>query len=370
MKVLHIGIAGVALASLVGCGSTNMTKRIDYRAGAVEVPSLELPPGLDAPVVDDRYKVPGAEGEGVATYSGYTKSGETAQARPAAGVLPTVKGVHLERNGAQRWLVVNDTPENVWAVVRAFWQENGLSLTSEDQAAGVMETGWAENRANIPQDPVRSVVGKVFDGLYASGTRDQYRTRLERGKDSIEIYISHRGMEEVMSADGNTSKWQARAADPELEAVMLQKLMVRFGGVAQPAHASTEAAAAAPETDAVGGDGKVSLSEVFDGGKVVVVNDAFDKAWRRVGLALERAGLAVEDKDRARGVYFLRAFAPERSLVDKLQFWKDNEPTDRRYRVNVKDGGASCEVAITDQDGAYDDTAAATLDKLYQNFDR
>lgn len=365
MKALHIGISTIVLISLAGCSSSGLGgKRIDYRAGAVQAPSLEIPPGLTAPGSDDRYKVP--QGEGVTTYSDYSRGGEPAQAR--ATVLPRVKGVRLERNGAQRWLVVEDQPENVWPVVRTFWQETGLSIASEDQAAGVMETNWAENRANIPLSGIRNVVGKVFDNLYSSGEKDQYRTRLERGKDGTGIYITHRGMEEVVAADGNTSKWQARESDPELEAIMLQKLMARFGGDADAAAVAGAPAGADSAATVAGGDGKASLQEVFDGSKVIVVNDAFDKTWRRVGLAIERAGLAVEDRDRARGIYFLGQPKAERGWMDSLKFWED-DASDRRYRVIVKDGGTASEVMVTDQDGAIDQAGQQLIEAIYKHIE-
>ncbi|HZW26188.1 MAG TPA: outer membrane protein assembly factor BamC [Gallionella sp.] len=369
MKALQIGISTVVLLSLAGCGAVGLgSKRIDYRAGAVQAPSLEVPPGLTSPGIDDRYKVPGADG--VATYSDYSKGGESAENRGAVAVLPEVKGVRLERNGAQRWLVVSDKPENVWPVVKAFWQETGLSIASEDQAAGVMETDWAENRAKLPLSGVRSVIGKVFDNLYSSGEKDKYLTRFERGTDgSTLVYITHRGMEEVVSADGNTSKWQPRANDPEIEAILLQKLMARFGGSEAQAANDVSANASAPARGAVpvAGDGKASLQEAFDGTKFIVVNDAFDRAWRRVGLAIEGAGLAVEDKDRARGIYFLRPSKAEKGWMDSLMFWQDDE-ADRRYRVNVKDGGASCEVTVTDQEGVSDDATAAVIEAIYKHI--
>lgn len=374
MKVLHIGISSVVLASLVGCSAVGLgSKRVDYRSGAVQAPSLEVPPDLTTPGRDDRYKVPGAEGESVATYSDYSKTG--AAERPAGStVLPEVKGVHLERNGAQRWLVVNDKPENVWPVVKAFFQENGLNIASEDQAAGVMETDWAENRAKIPLGTLRDAIGKVFDGLYSSGEKDQYRARLERSKDGVstEVYITHRGMEEVVSADQNTSKWQPRPGDPELEAIMLQKLMVRFGASEAQAGAAvggtTEPLPAGSAATAARGDGKANLQEIFDGSIIIVVNDTFDRSWRRVGLAIERAGLAVEDKDRATGIYFLRPVREEKGWMDKLMFWEDSGDGERRYRVNVKDGGAVSEVSVTDQEGASDDATNKMIEAIYKNI--
>lgn len=376
MKVVHIGISSVVLASLVGCSAVGLgSKRVDYRAGAVQAPSLEVPPDLTTPAKDERYKVPGSEGESVATYSDYTKGG--AAERPAgSAVLPEVKGVHLERNGAQRWLVVNDKPENVWPVVKAFFQENGLSIATEDQGAGVMETEWAENRAKIPMGTIREAIGKVFEDIYSSGEKDQYRARLERSKDGTgtEVYITHRGMEEVVSADQNTSKWQPRANDPELEAIMLQKLMVRFGASEAQAGAAVSGAqgqgapAAGSPAPAPRGDGSASLQEIFDGSSIIVINDAFDRSWRRVGLAIERAGLAVEDKDRARGIYFLRPVRVEKGWMDKLMFWEDGGDGERRYRVNVKDGGAACEVTVTDQDGASDDATNKMIETIYKNI--
>ncbi len=367
MKVLYIGIVGVALVSLTGCSSVGMgSKRVDYHSGAVQAPSLEVPPDLTTPGRDEHYKVPQGEGESVATFSDYKGGAAVGQGRGASTILPEIKGVRLERSGAQRWLVVSDKPENVWLVVKAFWQENGLAIKSEDQAAGVMETDWAENRAKIPQGGIRGVIGKVFDNIYSSGERDQYRARLERGKDgaSTEIYITHRGMEEVLSADGNTSKWQARANDPEVEAIMLQRLMVRFGG------GESHVVGGATIASESGPAGAATLQEIFDGSKIIVVNDAFDRSWRRVGLAIERAGLVVDDKDRVKGIYLLRPAKAESGWLDKLKFWKDSPNANTRYRVNVKDGGKTCEVSVTNQSGASDDTAKQMIEAVYKNINQ
>lgn len=374
MKVLHIGISGIALVSLIGCSSIGLgSKRVDYRSGAAQAPSLEVPPDLTAPGSDERYRVPQDDSENVATFSDYSK-GDTAveQDRGTSAILPQVKGVRLERNETQRWLVVDDKPENVWSVVKAFLQESGLAIQSEDQAAGVMETEWAENRAKIPQGAIRNVIGKVFDNAYSSGERDQYRVRLERDNDdkSTGVYITHRGMEEVLSADQNTSRWQARPNDPEMEAIMLQRLMARFGGSETKVAASpTEITTSGAATDNISEPtGTASLEEIFDGSKIIVINDAFDRSWRRVGLAIERTGLAMEDRDRVRGIYFLKHAKAEKGWMDKLMFWQDDEDTGRRYRVNVKDGGTVSEVSVTDQDGANDKTSGQILEAIYKNI--
>ncbi|HSM98382.1 MAG TPA: outer membrane protein assembly factor BamC, partial [Gallionella sp.] len=339
MKVLQIVISGAALVALASCSTLGADgKRIDYGAAAVQVPSLEVPPDLTTPSGDDRYKVPQGEGETVTTYSDFSKGGA---GRPASLVLPEVQGVHMERNNTQRWLVINDKAENVWPVIKAFWQELGLTISSEDQASGVMETAWAENRARIT--PGASANDQEFSKAFTAGERDQYLTRLERGKDGVstEVYITHRGIREEFSEARHTSRWVARAYDPELEAIILQRLMVRFGvdkTKAAGAVAAVGTTAAASAVPAVGPAmlnapepaGMASLREVSAGNTIVVVNDAFDRSWRKVGLALESAGLAVEDKDRDKGIYYLRPVRLESSLLDKLKFWKGNEDTTRR----------------------------------------
>ncbi len=369
MKVLRIGLCSVLLVTIAGCGAMGLgNKRIDYRAGAVQAPSLELPPDLTMPAAEDRYKVPGSEGDSVATYSGYQGGADGAQTtQPVAKVLPQSAAVRMMQEGNQRWLVVDQAPDAVWTVVKLFFQENGLSIKTEDQAAGLLETEWAENRAAIPQDAVRNVIGKVFDGLYSSGERDQYRVRLARTADGAktEIHLSHKGLEEVVAADGNTSKWQPRATDPELEAVMLQKLMIRLGASESQAVQSS-VAAGVPAAEQ--GDGKASLHEIFDGSQILVINDAFDRSWRRVGLAIERAGIVVEDRDRARGIYFIKPAKVEKGWLDSLKFWADEPAADRRYRVSIKDGGALCEVSVTDQDGAKDAATKQMIEAIYQHI--
>ncbi len=368
MKALHVGIASFALVSLVGCSSMGLgNKRIDYRGGAEQATSLEVPPDLTSPEIDDRYRIPEGNGESIATYSAYTGNEGTAPSRVVtkSPVLPVVAGVTLERNGTQRWLSVQERAENVWPVIKDFLRESGLNIQNEDQAAGLIETEWAENRAKIPQGGIRSVVGKVFDNLYSSGERDQYRIRLERAKEgaATEIYITHRGKEEMLDAEKNFSKWQSRPNDPTLEAEMLQRLMVKFG--------SNPTQAAVAVSDGAGvATGAANLMEIFDGSSVIVINDAFDRSWRRVGLAIERAGLSVEDMDRTKGIYFLRKVKPEKSWMDSLQFWKDDVDSNAQYRVIVKDGGVSCEVSVTDQNGVTSDASKQRLQGIFKHINQ
>jgi outer membrane protein assembly factor BamC len=365
MKAPNLSALSLILMILAGCGSMSLeNKRVDYKSGAVKVPALEIPPDLTTPAAEDRYTIPDG-GEAVASYSDFAKGSTSPQARAAAAaVLPESGKMHLERSGTQHWLVVDSQAENIWPTIKAFWQENGFVIKTENAQAGIIETDWAENRAKIPKEGLRSVLGKVFDGMYDSGEKDMYRTRMERGKGggSTEIYISHYGKEQVLSADKTTSKWQSRPNDPELEATMLQLLMAKLGGEetkaqdtpAQPAQEE----AAAPK-----------LQPQVNGSNIVLLAEPFDKSWRKVGLALERAGFMVEDKDREKGVYFLRVeeTVGKKGFFAGLAFWRKAESAKpARYQVTVHEGDTGCEVAADNGNGESNPTTQRIIDGLYK----
>jgi len=279
--------AALAALLLAGCVTEeSLTGKVDYKSTVV-LPSLEVPPDLTSPARDNRYIIP-ETGKTTATYSGY-EAERREQRNPAGGaVLPEFDKLRIERAGTQRWLVVEDPPEKIWPVVKDFWQENGFLVKLELPEAGVMETDWAENRANIPQGGVRGLLGYVLDQIYSTSERDKFRTRLDRVADGkgTEVFISHRGMQEVYTtmrdpqsnAPGDTA-WQPRPSDPDLEAEFLRRLMVRLG--AQNERAKTLVAVGAPAAQA-------ELKKLADGNEALMLADPFDRAWRRVGLALGR----------------------------------------------------------------------------------
>ena len=251
MRTLHIAVLTTALLALVGCHTLGIQKkRVDYKSAAASssAPSLEVPPDLTSPSSEDRYAIPEGNGESVENYSDYAKGGRTRPVQMTSSVLPPVKGVHLEHAGAQHWLEVDGPAESVWPQVKAFWQENGFTLKTDNPQAGIMETNWLENRANIPEGGLRSLLGKVLKDVYDSGLRDRYLTRMERSKDGqhTEIYITHYGMQEIVTGmEKDSSKWEPRPRDPQLEAAMLQMLMAKLGGNGSAAASGQAQAAAA-----------------------------------------------------------------------------------------------------------------------------
>lgn len=375
-RILWIVLPAVMLA---GCEmSLPESKKVDYKSAAVKLPPLEIPPDLTAPTRDDRYAVPDvATGKGSATYSAYAGERGAARASTAQEVLPQIQKMRIERSGTQRWLVVQGQPAQVWPTVKEFWQEMGLLINVEQPEAGIMETDWAENRAKLPQDFIRRSIGKVFDSLYSTSERDKYRTRLEVGREpgTTEIYISHRGMMEVYTNEGKSeTRWQPRPPDPEMEAEMLGRLMVRLG--AEEVHAKAMVANGSVATNE-----RVKLKPAADGVGTLELQEAFDRSWRRVGLALDRVGFTVEDRDRSQGLYFVRYVDPEqdggkkddKGFLSKLMFWKGKaDPMQNmQFRVLVKGFGEdSSTVQVLTREGGVDktDTSKKILGLLYEQL--
>jgi outer membrane protein assembly factor BamC len=325
---------------------------VDYQAAKKAAP-LDIPPDLTQLQKDSRYAVP--DGRGVATASGFQQQRTLAGPAVSSETIGPVSTdtVHIERAGNERWLVVKATPEQLWPQLQQFWHDSGFTIELENAQAGVMETNWAENRARIPQDFIRRTIGKVFDAAYSTNERDKFRTRLERRPDgSTEIYISHRGVQEVTVGPQNEStKWTVRPADPGLEAEFLGRFMAQLtGSKVKQATALVADAPAQPQ------------HAKLENGKVVV-DEGFDRAWRRIGLALDRVGFTVEDRDRVQGLYFVRYVDPDQiekeGFFTKLFSRADKFKDAQRYRVHVAStqGSNSTDVTVENNDGKPETTA-------------
>jgi outer membrane protein assembly factor BamC len=345
---LSAKLALVALAAALASCSVLEGDKIDYKSAGRGV-SLEVPPDLTQLSRDSRYVVPG----GAVTASSF----QVGQAAPSVPTAASALGdVRIERAGTQRWLVVSRPADQLWGPVRDFWQENGFLLALDQSNLGIMETDWAENRAKIPQDFLRNALGKLLDSVYSTSERDRFRTRLERtASGGTEIYISHRGMIEVYSnKEKDQTVWQPRPTDPELEAEFLRRLMVKLGVPAEQTRALVASGAAKP-TSRVASVGNTP---------VVQIDEGFDRAWRRVGLALDRTGFTVEDRDRSQGTYFVRYVEPnadkkEKGFFGKLFSGDDKAVAPLKYRITLKSQGESTTVSVLNATGAPEASANA-----------
>jgi outer membrane protein assembly factor BamC len=349
-------MAVAVLSALAGCSTVEnflAGDKVDYKSQSVKTAPLEVPPDLTQLQRDGRFATSSGS-VSASTYQAGNAPVAAATGAAVATVAPTAVGeMRVLREGNQRWLVVPMPAEQLWPQLREFWTERGFNLVIDNAQAGVMETDWAENRSKLPQDFVRRTIGRVLDSLYDTGERDRFRTRVERNGSQTEVYISHRGMTEEYAGDqrNETTVWTPRPSDPGLEAEFLTRLMVKLGSKEQVA----KEAVAKPVTPVA-----AARARAVAGQPALQVDEGFDRAWRRVGLALDRSGFTVEDRDRAGGLYFVRYVDPKKAATNAepgffaklFSFGKsDAAAAPVRYRIAVKSEGERTSVAVQNSQG-------------------
>lgn len=375
-------VLSLSIVALVATGCA-VSKSTEYTSAQARSPSaaLEVPPELTNPTLDDRFAIP--DPKAATTFSSYNRDRNAAPATANLGILPVAENARLVRAGGQRWLVVKATPEQLWPVIKTFWLETGFLIRRESPELGIMDTDWAENRTKIPEDVVRRTVGRVFDQLWSTSERDRFHTRLEKGTEpgTTEVYVSHYGMEEVFTSSAQEkTMWQRRASDPELEAEMLGRILVKLGFDEKKVMTAGADGKPAPAPEA---PRNAVLQN--NGAGPLLVNDGFDRAWRRVGLALDRVGFTVEDRDRSKGLFYVRYVDPEvdlkdtkrkstgESWLDKLKFWNTGSSKFQQpqYRIQVAEGPSSqSTVQVQDMQGATEasSTGKKILGLLYDQL--
>ncbi len=345
----------VSILFLSACGSMTDSwlpdKKVAYKKEKQAQRSLEVPPDLTATSISDELLVPDLDTSSAAAVAQYQKT----QTPSASTVLPKVKHVKMVKEGDKRWLVIDGNADTVWQSVIDFWQNNGVLLVEQDPVIGVMRTNWLENRATIDSGIISNTIRSVFDGAYSSSTRDQYRVRIEDlgKKGQVELFLTHFGMEEdiVQSQSGDSEQpvWQAKGSDPELEAIMLRKIMVYLG--VDEKRAQAESNKAAKKTN--------PLSQLIKGNEVaLMINEDADRAWRLVGIALERVGLAVEDRKPDEGIYMVRYYDPtaedNKGFFASVAFWRKEEAFDSKklYQIILgSDGKGGVKTTVADEAG-------------------
>lgn len=340
-------------------------RKVEYKKSRQAGANLEVPPDLSSSSISDALVIPGEAGLGAATYSDFaSRDMSTSGYARSSGVIPKLEDVQVRRDGDKRWLLIKASPDDAWSRTVDFWQENGILMTEQDPSIGVMVTDWVENRADIRSDFITDAVRKVFDSAYSAATRDQYRVRIERGADegTVELFLTHRGMQEEMipNAGSNSERpvWVPRPTDHGLEAEMLRRLMVHMGVADQKASSSLA-------RKGVSAKSRTQLNRTADQVSLTI-KDEISRAWRLTGVALDRVGFAVEDRNRSDGVYFVRYNDPmkeqeDQGMLSKLAFWKDDKNIDKenRYQVKLAPNGDMTKIVILNEAGARDNSATA-----------
>ncbi len=358
MNKRYAGLAvGLSLLALSGCSTMNQfmgrEEAVDYKSTVAGDP-LSIPPDLTQANRDAHYRAP----EGSATFSQYAQSQQAQQNMGAADrILPQAQGIEVKRDGDLRWLVVDKPAEEVYPKIIDFWGEQGFTIQSQDPRAGLIETDWAENRAKIPEGWIRSALGAIIDTVFDSGERERFRTRLERVSGKTEVYISHQQMVETPTQDGSTFKWVHGKEDPGLNAAMVARLMVFLGTDVQKAHDMVAQAEKDPS--------QPDVAQAAGGQAAITLGEPFDRAWRRVGVAIDSAGFAVDDRDRSTGDYFIRYLDSDTGEKIEQQnffgrlFGSKNTAEATPYRIHVAGQGSGSVVTVLDQNGQVQESDTA-----------
>ena len=367
---------------LAGCGALPSVedvlpdRKVEYKKAKDAGKNLEIPPDLTKSTINDQLVIPGSSGAESTTLSGQMER-ERIQGRVSSrtGVLPKIDKIEVMRDGNQRWLRIQGTPDDVWYKTVAFWQENGILLAQQDPTVGVMVTDWLENRADIKRDVITDKIRSLFDGAYSAATRDQYRLRIEpaEAEGNTELYLTHRGMEEKYITDGGGDKertvWNPRPTDHGLEAEMLRRLMNYMGVTDQQSRTSLA------RTGAVQARSRLvrNSDEVL-----LLMDEELNRAWRLTGVALDRVGFAVEDRDRSGRIYYVRYNDPlkqteEPGLLAKLAFWQDNDKNidkESQYQVTLNAEGNGTRVVVRNKQGVQEnsETALRILTLLHEQI--
>ena len=396
MSDFHQRLASRAAALLMagglvaGCSSPSPGK-IDYRSDSkVKQASLAIPPNLLDESSDERSLAP------VGGQTSLSAFQEVQSAAPSTdvdnGVLPPVPGMHIQRDGTESWLVIeNRTPNDVWAQVRRFWQEQGFLLVVDQRSKGVMETDWNETHPKINDGLIRNALTWATDNSYVTAERNKYRTRLEAAPNGgTYVFISQKGLREALSGTNNeSSTWQPKPNDPALETEYLKRLMMTLArakpGVpdaqvaaeadaaasgakatkaTKAANAAAAAAAAQNVADAAQAQGDDSSSGQYSRTELTL-GEPYDRAWLRVGVALDRANFTVDDRDRTKGIYYVRYVDPKDMTSAEQGFWNQvfhgrKEKVAKQYRLNVRAiTETQTRVAIVDAKGDVDTSRPA-----------
>lgn len=372
---LRLAFALSALLAASGCSTYQAIFGSSEPKPVRREQPLEVPPDLTSPAFDERYAMPDPRNS--TSLSQFNRDRAVAPQASAAAtgvnVLPVPVNARLERAGDQRWVVARAEPSQAWLVVREFFLESGFAIAREVPQAGILETDWRETRATVERGGFRGLIGRALPGNFSSGERDRYRVRLERGAEAgtTEIFVTHRGLQEVFVSDTqDQTRWVPRGSgsDRDLEAEMLGRILAKLAEPTKPAPVMTASAGAKSPAAAAPAPASAPNASLDADGRALLVKEGFDRGWRRVGLALDRAGFTVEDRDRTAATYFVRYIDPDApavaggpGMLDKLAFWRPTPKASQpQFRIRVEESPpGTTRVTVQNAKGEPDNSSTA-----------
>ncbi len=357
----------IVLLFLMGCqafddGFDKITQP-DYVSSS-KAKRLQIPPDLSE--LDEGsmvYSVPGK----AKSYKDYKEQQNSASRVVKIGIKST--DMKIVKSGALRWLVVKKNPNILWPHVQDFWEDMGFEVRKSSKRTGVMETEWIKSsQLSQTNSGALTRFDQWLDNMSGFADRRKFRTRLEPGQEpnTTEIYLSQRSarsgtmeheriiaersgatdygtdkykLPEYKSGDKEEEKIEISDArnldDFEIDSELLTRLMIKLG----LSDFEAKKIVKNPTT-------QVHAEYIAENNSnIIQLNDPFDRSWRRLTLALDIIGFITEDKNRSKGILYVRyknielPGAPknnEKGLLNTLAFWRDDEQKVDEEEINNK----------------------------------
>ncbi len=339
---IRILMLGVLAAALSGCGwlfgdeGYFRDREDDYRAARV-TPPMQVPEGLDNDALQDLYVIPPQDTAGMLV-------GDFEVPRPEA--LHSVEDtatVRIQKLGEDQWILVENTPSEIWPRVRSFLISNRLGIENERVNLGLLESAWL-----VRQD--------------VDDRREKYRFRIEQGiqRRSSEIYVKQIGFDAPDSVLPEQASWPETSVDADREEWMVTELANYLAATANASSVSLMAQGLSTAS-------KIYMIRDAQGRQIIDLRLPFDRAWASLGRALQRGEFTVVDLNRSEGRYFVRyepeAEEEERGFFGRL-FGGGDDSADLEaieYVVQMDETEQGVHIGIDRNDGAALDEESTDL---------
>lgn len=323
---------------ITSCGTINKQQSQYISAAPISSSELLVPPGLQAPEVKTDYVLVNVN---KSILNGYQ--------------LDKIKDIQIVQGGSERWMVIkNKTVDQIYPIMISYLNNAGLAVKYNNQAIGLIQTDWVTKNNNIQQGfGIRGFFNWIGLGsMYTLPTQYMFRITLWQNENDTNIFVTNYEISEHFSrgspphyssvepSNYTTTKWVLFPPNPQIELDFLLNFMGFIGlDKSQIKNIESQTVNTIYESGILSSNPMSTLV-----GNQLIISDSLDRAWWRVGLALERVGLEITDKNRTDGIYFVYPLPnltenPNSDLFDKL-FKKDktstkNQIPDAKYIVTL-----------------------------------
>lgn len=317
-------------------------RRTEYKKSEI-MPDLEVPPDLTVNADTDPLLIPNEEATTLSQFEHQKKMRHGAAGTPAGA------------QGDEQWLSVQGGNADIWPRLKEFWTARGFTLDLDDQELGVLETTWLETGQ---------------EGVAASRTKFSIFAEAGSTPGSTVLFLSSQRQEKIAGKD-EPGDWVDIEKNVELEKQMLGELNLHFYGKQAPAGTSSIARAAATSTPGQSATrentSRKAMAEIQNLGEDKVylsLPEEFNRAWSLTETAILDAGMFIDNKDRAKGLYYVTYSGQEgeqkkKGLLSKLKLWGNKEEY-RAYQISLTGVGEKTELVVLNEKGDWASQEEAT----------